>query len=268
MRNSATVGEALRALLLHSTFRIAGPFRYCSAWTLPMCSLATPSIDTARPATEHLYDAAIAIRVQDAEGDLRPCMEASTRPVRPRSAEGCATVSSPPWSKCSIRRRGVRHRVRSILARPCHPRRGFQPPRTGHAGPPAGASQPVVWASPTWSGARSNKMVLSARRRQSVALLFGVHERTVRKRLSAEGTSLQRLVCQTRFELAKQTSGEHTTSTVGDRPRRCTLQMPRSFRGRSAAGQGRAPGIGAHDMAARPLLASMNSDKGRRPRSY
>jgi AraC-like DNA-binding protein len=39
---------------------------------------------------------------------------------------------------------------------------------------------------------------------ESVALLFGVHERTLRKRLSAEGTSLQQLVSQTRFELAKQ----------------------------------------------------------------
>jgi AraC-like DNA-binding protein len=38
----------------------------------------------------------------------------------------------------------------------------------------------------------------------SVALLFGIHERTLRKRLTAEGTSLQQLVSQTRFELAKQ----------------------------------------------------------------
>ena len=39
---------------------------------------------------------------------------------------------------------------------------------------------------------------------ENVALLFGMHERTLRKRLTAEGTSLQRLVSQTRFELAKQ----------------------------------------------------------------
>jgi AraC-like DNA-binding protein len=39
---------------------------------------------------------------------------------------------------------------------------------------------------------------------ENVALLFGIHERTLRKRLSAEGTSLQSLVSQTRFELAKQ----------------------------------------------------------------
>jgi AraC-like DNA-binding protein len=39
---------------------------------------------------------------------------------------------------------------------------------------------------------------------ENVALVFGIHERTLRKRLSAEGTSLQQLVSQTRFELAKQ----------------------------------------------------------------
>lgn len=39
---------------------------------------------------------------------------------------------------------------------------------------------------------------------RSVAALFGIHERTLRKRLTAEGTSLRRLVNQTRFELAKQ----------------------------------------------------------------
>jgi len=38
----------------------------------------------------------------------------------------------------------------------------------------------------------------------TVALLFGIHERTLRKRLTAEGTSLQELVSQTRFEIAKQ----------------------------------------------------------------
>jgi AraC-like DNA-binding protein len=37
-----------------------------------------------------------------------------------------------------------------------------------------------------------------------VALLFGVHERTLRKRLTAEGISLRRLVIRARFELAKQ----------------------------------------------------------------
>lgn len=37
-----------------------------------------------------------------------------------------------------------------------------------------------------------------------VADLFGIHERTLRKRLSTEGCSLQELVAETRFELAKQ----------------------------------------------------------------
>jgi len=50
-----------------------------------------------------------------------------------------------------------------------------------------------------------HQMVLSgASSAENVALLFGMHERTLRKRLTAERTSLQQLVSQTRFELAKQ----------------------------------------------------------------
>jgi AraC-like DNA-binding protein len=50
-----------------------------------------------------------------------------------------------------------------------------------------------------------HQMVLSGTSSaDNVALLFGIHERTLRKRLTAEGTSLQSLVSQTRFELAKQ----------------------------------------------------------------
>ena len=50
-----------------------------------------------------------------------------------------------------------------------------------------------------------HQMVLSGTSSaENVALLFGIHERTLRKRLTAEGTRLQSLVSQTRFELAKQ----------------------------------------------------------------
>jgi AraC-like DNA-binding protein len=36
-----------------------------------------------------------------------------------------------------------------------------------------------------------------------VARLFGISERTLRQKLQAEGTSMQRLLAQTRFELAR-----------------------------------------------------------------
>jgi AraC-like DNA-binding protein len=50
-----------------------------------------------------------------------------------------------------------------------------------------------------------HQMVLSGTSSaQDVARLFGIHERTLRKRLRAEQTSLHRLVSQTRFELAQQ----------------------------------------------------------------
>ena len=50
-----------------------------------------------------------------------------------------------------------------------------------------------------------HQMVLSGTSSaENVALLFGMHERTLRKRLTAERTRLHQLVSQTRFELAKQ----------------------------------------------------------------
>ena len=39
---------------------------------------------------------------------------------------------------------------------------------------------------------------------EDVARLFGIQQRTLRKRLAAEQTNLQQLVSQTRFELAQQ----------------------------------------------------------------
>jgi AraC-like DNA-binding protein len=50
-----------------------------------------------------------------------------------------------------------------------------------------------------------HQMVLSGTSSaDNVALLCGIHARTLRKRLTAEGTSFQQLVGRTRFELAKQ----------------------------------------------------------------
>ena len=63
-----------------------------------------------------------------------------------------------------------------------------------------------------------HQMVLSGTSSaENVALLFGMHERTLRKRLTAERTSLQQLVSQTRFELAKQLLENTRSSFVGNR---------------------------------------------------
>ena len=50
-----------------------------------------------------------------------------------------------------------------------------------------------------------HQMVLSgSSSAEDVARLFGVHERTLRRRLANEGKSLHELIQQTRFELAQQ----------------------------------------------------------------
>jgi AraC-like DNA-binding protein len=108
-----------------------------------------------------------------------------------------------------------------------------------------------------------HQMVLSGTSSaENVALLFGMHERTLRKRLTAERTSLHELVSQTRFELAKQLlkiRDFHCRKSL----QRCAMRTRRCFHGRSAAGRRRAPGNGAPDVTARPLLAPMNLEKGR-----
>jgi len=48
----------------------------------------------------------------------------------------------------------------------------------------------------------------------AVARLLAIHERTLRRRLEAEGRSLQQLINQTRFDLARQLLANTTLSVA------------------------------------------------------
>lgn len=204
MRNSATVGEAVRALLLHLNLHDRGAVPILINLDASYVLLGYSIYRHATPGTPHLYDAAIAIGYRALKGicgadwkaahvqfshdrpkDLRPYRRLFGSNVR-FNAEVSGIVFASAWLDQDIP--GADPRLRELVMR---------------------AIQQVE-ASSTMSfadvvRAALHQMVLSGTSSaDNVSLLFGINERTLRKRLTAEGTSFQQLVSQTRFELAKQ----------------------------------------------------------------
>jgi AraC-like DNA-binding protein len=156
------------------------------------------------PGTAHLFDAAIAIGYRV----LKAICGASWKPahvqfshVRPKDArpyrrllgpnvrfdaEVSGIVFAASWLDCAIP--GADPNLRELVMSAIKQTRANS--TMGFADIVRGALHQMVL-----SGTSSA---------ESVALLFGIHERTLRKRLTAGGTSLQQIVSQTRFELAKQ----------------------------------------------------------------
>lgn len=204
MRNSSTVGEALRALLLHLYLHDRGAVPILINLEASHVLLGYSIYRHGTPGSAHLYDAAIAIgyrALKEICGDTWKPLRVQFAHVRPEDPRPYRRVFGP----------NVRFdaEVSGIV---------FEASWLGHA--IAGADtkhRELVMQSITRAGADStmgfadvvrgalHQMVLSGTSSAgNVALLFGMHERTLRKRLSAERTSLQQLVSQTRFELAKQ----------------------------------------------------------------
>ncbi len=204
MRNSSTVGEALRALLLHLYLHDRGAVPILIHLGASHVLLGYSIYRHATPGAAHLYDAAIAIghkalkeicgpawkplRVQFSHGrpkDSRPYRRAFGSDVR-FDAEVSGIVFEASWLDHVIA--GADPRLRALVMQAIQQ---------------AGAESNRSFADVA-RGALHQMVLSGASSAQSVALLFGVHERTLRKRLASEGTSLQELVGQTRFELAKQ----------------------------------------------------------------
>jgi AraC-like DNA-binding protein len=204
MRNSATVGEALRALLLHLYLHDRGAVPILINLDASYVLLGYSIYRHGTPGAAHLYDAAIAIgyrvlkaicgaswkpaHVQFSHGrpkDARPYRRVLGPNVR-FDAEVSGIVFAASWLDRTIPRAdpNLRERVMSAI-------------RQTRANSTMGFADIV-------RGALHQMVLGGTSSAESVALLFGIHERTLRKRLTAEGTSLQQLVSQTRFELAKQ----------------------------------------------------------------
>jgi AraC-like DNA-binding protein len=204
MRNSATVGDALRALLLHLYLHDRGAVPILINVDVSYVLLGYSIYRHGTPGASHLYDVAIAIGCRV----LRAICGASWKPahvqfshVRPKDARPYRRILGPnvrfdaevsgivfaaSWLDRTIP--GADPNLRELVMSAIQQTRADS--TMGFADIVRGALHQMVL------GGTSSA--------ENVALLFGIHERTLRKRLTAEGTSLQQLVSQTRFELAKQ----------------------------------------------------------------
>ena len=204
MRNSASVGEALRALLLHLYLHDRGAVPILINLDASYVLFGYSIYRHGTPGTAHLYDVAIAVGYRV----LKTVCGATWKPahvqfshVRPRDplpylrlfgpnvrfdAEVSGIVFAASWLDQPIP--GADPHLRELVMMAIHQAR---------------ASSSMSFADVV-RGAVHQMVLSGTSSAENVALLFGIHERTLRKRLTAEGSSLQRLVDQTRFELAKQ----------------------------------------------------------------
>lgn len=203
MRNAGTVGEALRALILHLHFydRTAVPvmFRVGSARVL----LGYSPQHAAMPGAGQLQDAAITVAYRM----MRELCGAGWQPEfvqfshhRPDSIAGYRRVFGP----------GVR----------------FNADLSGLSFSSASLEHPVAGADPalytllthTLRDAKAGGLMSVAEEVRcvllqllpggtaataSVARMFGISERTLRQKLQDEGVKMQQLLAETRFELAR-----------------------------------------------------------------
>jgi AraC-like DNA-binding protein len=204
MRSSATVGDALRALLLHLYLHDRGAVPILINLDASYVLLGYSIYRHGTSGTSHLYDVAIAIghrvlkalcgatwkpaHVQFSHGrpsDPRPYRRLFGPQVR-FDAEVSGIVFAASWLEQAIP--GADPQLRARVLQDIEQARARSTMRFAD----------LVRAA-------LHQMVLSGTASApNVALRFGIHERTLRKRLTAEGTGLQPLIDQTRFELAKQ----------------------------------------------------------------
>ena len=204
MRNSTTVGEALRALLLHLYLHDRGAVPILINLDESYVLLGYSIYRHGTPGTAHLYDVAITIGYRA----LKEICGATWKPlrvqfshVRPKDprpyrrlfgpnvrfdAEVSGIVFAASWLDHAIA--GADPSLRELVMQ---------------AIDQTGANSSMSFADVV-RGALHQMVLSGTASAGNVALLFGMHERTLRKRLTAERTSLQQLVSQTRFELAKQ----------------------------------------------------------------
>lgn len=204
MRNSATVGEALRALLLHLNLHDRGAVPILINFERSHVLLGYSIYRHGIPGSAHLYDAAIAIGYRA----LKEICGAAWHPVRvqfshmppddPRpyqrvfgpnvrfDAEVSGIEFASSWLDHAVAGAdaGLRELVMQAITQ-------------------AGGHSSMGFAD-TVRGALHQMVLSGTASAPNVALLLGIHERTLRKRLAAERTTLQQLLSQTRFELAKQ----------------------------------------------------------------
>jgi len=215
MRNSATVGEALRALLLHLHLYDRGAVPVLVEIDRTSLLLGYAAYGQAAPSTAQVYDAAVAM-------GFRMLQE----------------LCGPAWTPLGIQFSHLRPRSTAAYRRLFRTRLSFDAEACGVVFASTWLDQPIAGADPALRDLLAqaiedaeNRNAMSFAEQVECALLqlalngttsardvsrcFGIHDRTLRKRLRAEGTSLQTLLDRTRFGIARQLLGE-TGLSVAD----------------------------------------------------
>lgn len=204
MRNEASVGDALRSLVLHLHLQDRGASPLLLAPDGRSVMLGYSIYRHGVPATAQVYDAAVAIGYKI----LRELCGPSWKPLRVHLSHGPPKNVAPygrlfgaeVWFDADVS--GIVFSA-SWLDRPI-----------------AGADPAlrVVFAASLREAEAVSRMSFSERIRitlhqlilsgaatsGNVARLFGVDERTIRRHLRGEGTNLRALISEARFELARQ----------------------------------------------------------------
>lgn len=204
LRNSATLGEAIRALLRHFHIHDRGAAPVLLTPNASRVVLGYSVFHHSLPALTQIQDAAITIGYRilaELCGSSWKTLRVQFLHAQPAStaayhrlfgasvvfeAEVSGMVFAPSWLEKEIEGADATRLERVTGAI-----------RDAEARGPMGFSERVQGMLPQMllSGMASAK---------AIARLFAVHERTLRRRLEEEGTNLQQLINQTRFELAQQ----------------------------------------------------------------
>ncbi len=216
MRNSTTVGEALRALLLHLYLHDRGAVPILINLDESYVLLGYSIYRHGTPGATHLYDVAIAIGYRA----LKEICGAAWKPlrvqfshVRPKDqrpyrrlfgpnirfdAEVSGIVFAASWLDHAIA--GADPNLRELIMQAIKQTR---------------ANSTMSFADLV-RGALHQMVLSGTSSAENVALLFGMHERTLRKRLTADADQLAAARQSNAFRAREAASGEYRSSFVGN----------------------------------------------------
>ena len=206
MRNSATVGEAIRSLLLHLHLHDRGAAPVLLTPDRTSFILGYSIYRHSAPDATHaqIYDAAIAIAYRilaELCGPKWKALRVQFSHSRPSSiapylqlfrsnvsfdAEVSGIVFASSWFERAIE--GADATLHGVLAKALRD---------------AEANGPMTFTDQV-QGVLHQLLLSGTASAEAVAQLFAISGRTLRRRLAEEGTSLQQLINQTRFELGQQ----------------------------------------------------------------
>jgi len=204
MRNSPTVGDALRNLVLHLHLHDRGAAPVLLAPEPSSAILGYSIYRHGTPSTRHIYDAAIAIGfriLRELCGDSWKPLRVQLSHARPADVAPYGRLFGPEvWFEADVS--GIVF-ASSWIRRPIAGADAALYGAIESAIREAETSGPKVF--PDQVRGVLHQMVLSGTASSAaVAELFGVHERTLRRRLRDSGKGFRTLVSETRFELACQ----------------------------------------------------------------